>query len=318
MDDIIEQHLKTFNAVYLKGPKWCGKTFCCQRIANSEVNLLTDNNALLADINPLEILDGKTPRLIDEWQECTSLWDVIKVECSSRNKPGQFLLSGSVNTSEEEKKKIHHSGAGRIDKLVLRTCSLYETGESNGSISLKQLLENPDSCIGKKSNLSLDDLIFTICRGGWPYQFTVKNKKNQLLLAESYIKSIEDDESGEMNLRLRQRTRQFLKTYARNDQTINNNVTLIDDYLSGDLGSTKEEFYNLKRTFIEQYILDFTYSWSPNIRSKTSIRAIPKISFVDPSIATAVLGITPKDLKKDLNTLGFLFENLVSRDVNYR
>lgn len=315
MDDIIEKHLNTFNAVYLKGPKWCGKTFCCQRLANSEINLTTNNNALLAELNPNEILRGDTPKLIDEWQECISLWDKIKVECSSRNKPAQFLLSGSVNIAENEKDKIHHSGAGRIDKLILRTCSLYETGESNGSISLSKMFDNPDDCIGKTSNMSFEDIIYSICKGGWPYQFAVENKDDKLLLPESYINSIIDDESGKMNLRLRQRTRQFLKSLARNVQTSTNDETIIKDYLSGEVNSSRNEYYQLKKIFTDQYLLDYTYAWNPNIRSKTAIRMSPKISFVDPSIAVASLGLTPGELGKDFNTLGYLFENLVSRDM---
>ena len=315
MDDVIERHLNTFSAVYLKGPKWSGKTFCCQRLANSEINLTVNDYAQLAEINPNIVLDGDNPRLIDEWQECTSLWDKIKVECSSRNKTGQFLLTGSVNISDDEKNKIHHSGAGRIDKLVLRTCSLYETGESNGSISLEEMFNNPDICIGKKSDMSFEDIIYSICKGGWPYQFTVKNREDKLLLAESYIKSIIDDESGNMNLRLRQRTRQYLRSLARNVQTSTDDETIIKDYLSGEINSSRNEYFELKKIFTNQYLLDYTYAWNPNIRSKTAIRITPKISFVDPSIGVAALGITPLELGQDFNTLGYLFENLVSRDL---
>ena len=315
MDDVIEKHLNVFNAVYLKGPKWCGKTFCCQRLANSEINLMINDYAQLAEINPDEILKGATPKLIDEWQECTSLWDKIKVECSIRNKPAQFMLTGSVNVSKEKSREIHHSGAGRINKLVLRTCSLYETGESNGTVSIAELFKNPDSCIGKTSDMSFDETIFAICKGGWPYQFTVDNEEDKMLLPQSYINSIVDDESGKMNLRLRQRTKQFLKSLARNVQTCTTDENIIEDYLSGDINSSRNEYFELKKLFTEQYLLDYTYAWNPNIRSRSAIRTSPKISFVDPSIAVAALGITKGDLSKDFNTLGYLFENLVSRDM---
>lgn len=315
MDEVIEKHLNVFNAVYLKGPKWCGKTFCCQRLANSEINLTINDYAQLAEINPDEILKGTTPKLIDEWQECTSLWDKIKVECSARNKPAQFMLTGSVNVSEEKSAEIHHSGAGRIDKLILRTCSLYETGESNGTVSIAELFKNPNSCIGKTSDMSFDETIFAICKGGWPYQFTVDNEEDKMLLPQSYINSIVDDESGKMNLRLRQRTKQFLKSLARNVQTCTTDENIIEDYLSGDINSSRNEYFELKKLFTEQYLLDYTYAWNPNIRSRSAIRTSPKISFVDPSIAVAALGITKGDLSKDFNTLGYLFENLVSRDM---
>lgn len=315
MDEVLEKHLNVFNSVYLKGPKWCGKTYCCQRLANSEVNLTTNNNAQLGEVNPKAILDGETPRLIDEWQECPSIWDKVKVECSSRNKPAQFLLSGSVSVDDERKEEIHHSGAGRIDRLVLRTCSLYETGESNGTVSLQEMFNNPDVCIGKTSDMSFEDIAYAICKGGWPYQFAVEGKEEKLLLPESYIKSIVEDESGKMNLRLRQRTRQFLRSYARNVQTSTSDEILLKDFLSGDINSTRNDYFEMKKVFIEQYLLDYTYSWNSNIRSKTAIRMTPKISFVDPSIATAALGLTPEELGKDFNTLGYLFENLVSRDM---
>lgn len=315
IDPVLEKHLSIFGAVYLKGTRWSGKTFACQRLANSSIDISTKNNSVLAELNPKGILEGETPRLIDEWQECGSIWDEIKAEVSERAKPSQFLLSGSVSVSKEEQKKIHHSGAGRIDKLVLRPCSLFETNDSNGTISLQEMFSNPDNCIGKESKLSFEDMVFALCRGGWPFQFSLSNKEDQLLLAESYIRLIEDDESGKLNKRLRERTRQFLASLARNVQTSTNDTVLLEDYLSGDLGSTRNEFYELKNAFSNQYLLDYTLAWNSNIRSKTAIRTTPKISFADPSIATAVLGLSPKELMQDFNTLGYLFENLVSRDV---
>lgn len=315
MDSVIERHLSIFGGVYLKGPKWCGKTYCCERLAESEINLTDNGYAELAEINPSGILSGITPRFIDEWQLCASLWNKIKTEISARSKPSQFLLSGSVNVPDEERSKINHSGAGRIDKLVLRTCSLYETGHSNGEISIHEMFTNPDSCIGKISNLSFEKMVYALCAGGWPYQFEVKNDADKLLLPESYINSIVDDESGELNQRQKERTKQFLRSIARNVQTMTSDDSIIKDFLSGDLSSTRNEYFELKKIFKDQYLLDYTLAWNPNIRSKTSIRTTPKISFTDPSIAVAALGISPEELMMDFNTLGYLFENLVSRDV---
>lgn len=315
MDSVIEKHLSIFGGVYLKGPKWCGKTYCCERLAESEINLTDNGYAELAEINPSGILSGITPRFIDEWQLCASLWNKIKTEISARSKPSQFLLSGSVNVPSEERSKINHSGAGRIDKLVLRTCSLYETGHSNGEISIHEMFTNPDSCIGKISNLPFEKMVYALCAGGWPYQFEVKNDADKLLLPESYINSIVDDESGELNQRQKERTKQFLRSIARNVQTMASDDSIIKDFLSGDLSSTRNEYFELKKIFKDQYLLDYTLAWNPNIRSKTSIRTTPKISFTDPSIAVAALGISPEELMMDFNTLGYLFENLVSRDV---
>jgi len=315
MDEIIKKLLDSFPCVYIKGPKWCGKTYSALKLSNSSYNLLENGNCELAEINPDFVLKGMTPRLIDEWSECPKLWDKIKILCDKRSEPGQFILSGSVNIDKEKGKYIHHSGAGRIVKILLRPCSLYETGDSNGSISLSEMFTKPDNCIGKVSSLSFDDMLFALVRGGWPYQFKIKNKKEQLKLAKVYIDSIVDDESSYMNKRLRERTKQFLKSLSRNVQTFTDDQTLFKDYISGDLGSTRNEYFELKKIFTEHYLLDYTLSWNSNSRSKTSIRSKAKISFVDPSIPAYLLGIKVDSLKSDFNTLGYLFENLVSRDI---
>lgn len=310
LEKLVSIRLRTFPSVYIKGPKWCGKTYLCRKLANSEINLLVDNNKELAELNSDYIFDGDKPRLIDEWQECPSLWDKIKTKS---DQPSQFLLTGSVNLLNRE--NIHHSGVGRIDKLFLRPCSLYETGYSSGTISLKEFLLNPNCSIGKHSSLSFNDLINCICIGGWPYQFNLENIEDKLILPKSYINSIIDDESKLLNPRQKDRTRIFLKSISRNVQCTTKDETILQDYLSFENTSNRNEYFKLKKIFFDQYILDYTDCWNPNIRSKTSIRTSSKISLVDPSIAVASLDLSPEDLRHDFNTLGYLFENLVSRDI---
>ena len=317
-DSILEKKLKGKGAVLIQGPKWCGKTTTAEQISNSILYMAKpedkEQNLTLADINPSLLLNGNTPRLIDEWQIAPKLWDAVRFEIDHRNLEGQFILTGSavpVNMDE-----VTHTGTGRFAWLLMRPMSLYESGESNGNISLEMLFQENDNITGT-NNLSLQDIAYLCCRGGWP-RSTFMDKDIALEQAFDYYDAIvQSDISRVDNVnRNPEIAKKLMRAYARNlgsqvsNETLKNDM-IINDSFSLDTDTVLSYINALKKIFV----VEEAPAWNPNLRSKTAIRTADTRYFIDPSIATAALGLGPNDLIGDLNTFGLIFETLCIRDL---
>lgn len=318
IDETIKKKLKAKGAVLVEGPKWCGKTTSCEQISKSKLYMSDpsqkNQNILLAQMNPELLLEGETPRLIDEWQIAPKLWDAIRFEVDHRNNEGQFLLTGS--TTPVNKNDIDHSGTGRFSWVTMRPMSLYESGESNGSISLKDLFDKKDNIKGF-NNLTINDIAFLTCRGGWP-RATFMEKDIALEQAFDYFDSIikNDISSADGIIKDSERVKRLMKSYARNQGTQASITVLKEDMQNNDINSLNEDtIYSYINALKKIYVIEEVPAWNPNLRSKTAIRSSDTRYFVDPSIATAALGIGPNDLINDLHTFGLIFETLCIRDL---
>lgn len=318
VDEILRKKLLGKGAVLIEGPKWCGKTTTAEQISKSILYMDApadkEQNILLADINPSLLLSGETPRLIDEWQIAPKLWDAIRFEVDHRSSEGLFILTGSSVPADT--KEVTHSGTGRFAWLTMRPMTLYESGESNGSVSLKDLFDN-EKDINGINNLSLEDIAYLCCRGGWP-RSVFMNKEVALEQAFDYYDAIVNTDISRVDgvSRNSERAKNLMKSYARNIGTQASLETIKNDIINNDTFSldtdTVLSYINaLKKVFV----IEDSPAWNPNLRSKTSIRTSDTRYFVDPSIATATLGLGPKDLLNDLNTFGLIFETLCIRDL---
>ena len=317
-DKILKNKLLSKGAVLIEGPKWCGKTTTAEQIALSVLYMTKPEdmkqNISLAEINPSLLLSGDVPRLIDEWQVAPKLWDAIRFEVDHRNLEGQFILTGSsvpINMDE-----VTHSGTGRYTGMIMRPMTLFESRESNGSVSLKDLFEGKNNITGT-NNLSLEDVAYLCCRGGWP-RATFMDKEIALEQAFDYLDSVINSDVSKVDdvSRNPERTKNIMKSYARNLGSQASNETIKSDVLKNDSFSldtdTVLSYINALRKI---FVVEDTMAWNPNLRSKTAIRTTETRYFVDPSIAVAALGIGPNDLINDLNTFGLIFENLCVRDL---
>lgn len=318
-DKKIEHYLKLFGAVTIEGPKYCGKTWAGRYHSNSEVLLHnktgeTSNNVELAKISPSIILEGKKPKLIDEWQEATNLWDEIRADVDRTGLKGQYILTGS---STPNRKGISHSGAGRYGKIYLRTMSLYESGDSTGEISLKDICENKmkDKLTGE---VDLKNLARLIIRGGWPgyIEYTAKDASEAI---EEYIKLIIDDDLIRLDgvNRDKNKMKLLLKSLARNESTTVSNMTIKRDISETDNADIDvDTVASYLNALSKLYLLDNDEPFSPNVRSSIRVKKSEKRHFADPSIACALLNIREESkLINDLETFGFLFEAMVERDL---
>jgi len=316
LDDKLDVYIQTFGAVLLEGPKWCGKTTTASKHSRSILKMQDPrqfkNNILIAETAPDLLLEGEKPRLIDEWQVAPNLWDSVRVYVDEIGESGQFILTGSATPLIE---KTMHSGTGRIARIMMRPMSLFESLDSSGLISLKELFDgvNFKSC---KSNLGIKEIANLICRGGWP-QSIGRDMESSMLIAEQYVKSVYETDINQLDGTLKdpKRVQLFLKSYARNLQTLTKNTVLLEDMKSNDISLTETTFYSYLNALSRLFIIEETPAWAPNIRSKTAIRTSNKKGFVDPSIATAVLSQSPDSLLKDFELFGFLFEALCIRDL---
>lgn len=306
-------------AIVIVGPKWCGKTTTAQQHSKSELKLQDPDNREInlktADIKPSLLLKGEKPRLIDEWQVAPILWDAVRTSVDDLNEKGLYILTGSTSIDES---KIMHSGTGRISRLIMRPMSLYENGESNGKISLMDLFNTPSLDIdGITSDLTLDDLIFVTCRGGWSNTLNIDDKDEQLYVAYDYVNSTCESDVSRVDgvKRNPNKVKSLLKAYSRNISTLTSNKTILNDIITNYEDISETTYYSYIDALTRLFVIDNVPSWSPNIRSKTSIRSVYKKEFIDPSIAVASLGISPDILSYDLNTFGFLFETLCIRDL---
>jgi len=318
-DKKIEHYLKLFGAISIEGPKYCGKTWAGRYHSNSEVLLHkttgeTSNNVELAKISPSIILEGEKPRLIDEWQEATNLWDEIRVDVDKTGLKGQYILTGS---STPNRKGIAHSGAGRYGKIQLRTMSLYESGDSTGDISLEKLCNN-DFKAKAIGEVDLRNLAKLIIRGGWPANLDYSAKDASEAI-EEYINIIIDDDLNRLDgiNRDKHKVRLLLKSLARNESTTVSNMTLKKDINAID---NEDIDIDTLATYLDAldrlFLLDNDEPFSTNIRSSVRVKQSEKRHFADPSIACSILNIREENkLINDLNTFGFLFEALVERDL---
>lgn len=321
-DEIIEKKLNSSGAVLVVGPKWCGKTTTSEQHSCS-VNYISDpmnlnKNMILAEININSLLEGDKPKLLDEWQIIPQLWDAVRFAVDHSKGVGQFILTGSaVPMDNEEQKKIHHTGTGRITTLRMRPMSLWESGDSNGAVSLQYLFDNPGSMILGESTSSIEDVAFLICRGGWPIATTL-GKEYALETAFSYYKAVADVDISRVDgvKRSSTRAKRLMRSLARHQGSQVTLTGIKNDMASNDTESLDVETVS---SYIEAlkkiYVIEDMEAWNPNLRSKAAIRTTDTRYYVDPSIATAALGIGPADLVNDLNTMGLLFETMAVRDL---
>lgn len=317
IDSEIKLKLKAFGALYIEGPKWCGKTTTGLHFCKSFVKLQNDYNQpnLIESIklNPTAFLNGDKPRLIDEWQDAPVIWDAIRNYSDENEGFGHFILTGSTS----KKVKTRHTGTGRISTIKMYPMSLYESKESTGSISLKKLFDKTE-ILGANavSKINFNELIFAACRGGWPSSLIIEGKEAQLLVAKDYYKQIYSKDIFNIDNKKRNPNimRTLLTSYARNISTLANNSTILKDVSS---------HYEISRTTIDDYInvLEQLFivqdidAWCPSIRSKDKIRSSKKREFIDPSLAVAALSLNPKILEMDVRTFGFIFETMCIRDL---
>lgn len=318
VDTILEKKLKSKDAVLIQGPKWCGKTTTAEHKCKSILYLSNPDersqNFELIELNPSILLKGKTPRLIDEWQLAPKLWDAIRFEVDHRNEEGQFVLTGSSVPANMD--EVKHTGTGRFAYLTMRPMSLYESGESNGQISLEKLFQNEEKQEGI-NNLTLEDIAYLCCRGGWPRSIFMDKKISLEQAYDYYDAIINSDISRVDNIaRNPERTINIMKSYARNIGTQATNETIKKDIINNDTTSLDTDtIYSYITALKKLFVIEEAPAWNPNLRSKTAIRTSDTRYFVDPSIAIAALGLGPNDLINDLNTFGLIFETLCIRDL---
>lgn len=318
-DGLLKLHLEAFGAVQIMGPKWCGKTTTAEKQAKSIIKMqdpdIRDSYLATARTKPSLLLKGDTPRLIDEWQVAPVLWDAVRHAVDERRAKGQFILTGSTVIDDEA---IMHTGTGRISKMSMYPMSLYESKESNGKISLRELFDNKEYDIdGITSNLSVENLIFAACRGGWPASLDIASKKAQLLIAKDYVDIICNEDISKVDKVQRNPSlaRLILRSYARNLCTLVKKTTMLADVSAEMEGTSLPTFDNYVEALEKLFVIEDIEAWSPAIRSATVIRTGKKRCFVDPSIAVAALGTSPQKLELDLKTFGFIYESLCIRDL---
>lgn len=319
-DIILKERLEAFGAVLIEGPKWCGKTTTAEQIAKSVIKLqdpdMRNEYLATAASKPSLLLQGETPRLIDEWQDAPVIWDAVRTMVDKRNLPGQFILTGS---NAVDKKAIFHSGTGRISRMKMLPMSLWEYGESNGNISLQQLFDDPTLDIdGITSDMQVEDLIFAACRGGWPATLNIKSDKARLFVAKDYVDSVcKEDISRIDGVQRDERiAKKLLRSYARNISTLAKQTSILADIVSsGEVSLTKPTFEDYVKALERLFVICDIDAWCPAIRSKTAIRSGHKRAFIDPSIAVAALELTPEALHTQLKTFGFIFEQMCVRDL---
>ncbi|MCF0204688.1 MAG: ATP-binding protein [Muribaculaceae bacterium] len=321
-DAILEKKLKSSGAVLVEGPKWCGKTTTAEQQAKS-INYVSDpmslqRNQILAEMNINALLDGDKPKLLDEWQVIPQLWDAVRFAVDHSKGIGQFIMTGSaVPPDDKEQNKIHHTGTGRITTMMMRPMSLWESGDSSGEVSLRELFENPGKPIFSEPRLTLDDVAFLMCRGGWPIATTLEHEY-ALETAFSYYNAVTEIDISRIDgvKRSVSRTKRLMRSLARHQGSQVALTGIKADMATNDTDSLDVETIS---SYIEAlkkiFVIEDMEAWNPNLRSKAAIRAADTRYYVDPSIATAALGVGPKDLVKDLKTMGLLFETMAVRDL---
>jgi len=320
IDKTIEEKMQVMGCVVVKGPKWCGKTTTAKQFAESVLELQDPVEGKrykeIAENNIKLLLEGENPRLIDEWQLIPNIWNAIRCDVDKKDAAGLYIITGSVTPHDEDTKDLH-SGIGRMSFVTMYPMSLFESGDSNGSISLKDILNGNVDVNGQKSDITYERLAYLTCRGGWPSAVKMKDENLALKTATEYLDvlcetDIENTEKRNINPAL---TRAIIRAYSRLVCTVETEKTLYEDIRNsyGDVSDPTIRTYlnKLKRL----YVTDEIEAWNPNIISKTNMRTSPKKALVDSSIACAALQCSPKELALDPISFGLLFENLVDRDL---
>lgn len=317
-DRILKRKVLGKGAVLIEGPKWCGKTTTAKQLAKSVLDL-GDSSVLrqsvqLIELSPKTLLEGKTPRLIDEWQALPPIWDSIRSEVDKRGEPSQFILTGSSVLPEAD--ETIHSGTGRYAYIKMRPMSLYESGESNGKVSLADLFDGKPFET-QTNDLTIVDITYLTCRGGWPWA-TLISKEVALDQAFDYVDSVVNKDIQRVDgvKRSPERAKLLLRSYARNISQQVPLSTIRKDMLANDSSTLDEDTVtDYIKALKKLFVIEDLEAWNPNLRSKAAIRTTDTRHFVDPSIGTASLGLGPKDLINDLKSFGFFFEDMVVRDL---
>lgn len=318
LDRELDLRLRSVGATLIVGPKWCGKTTTAKQKAASVLEMqdpdLQEGYLKLADTKPSLLLRGEKPRLIDEWQLAPVLWDAVRVSVDRSDEKGQYILTGSVVKDDS---KTKHTGTGRISRLEMQTMSLWESKESSGQVSLAEMFRRPESEIdGAQGKLSMEELLFATCRGGWPSSLQVKGDDAKLFIAEDYVNNVAEVDISRIDNVSRdpKLAAALLKSYARNISSLATTVTIRKDLLAVQEVSapTVDSYLDALRRL---FVISEVGAWCPAVRSATEMRSRPKRGMCDPSIAAAALGVKPEYFLKDFKTFGFLFESLVMRDL---
>lgn len=319
VDDELSLRLEAFGATLIVGPKWCGKTTTGEQKAKSILRMQDpdrrDGYLATAAAKPSLLLKGANPRLIDEWQVAPVLWDAVRTDVDQRQEEGLFILTGSTSVDSS---KIMHSGTGRISRMKMYPMSLFESKESNGEISLKALFDHPDMDIdGITSELSVEKLIFSACRGGWPAALRRKSDAAKLMIAKDYLNNICESDISTVDGVQRNPTwtNMILRSYARNVSTLAKKTNIYRDVAANADSMTLQTMDTYLNALEKLFVIEDVEAWCPAIRSATTIRSGKKRGFIDPSIPVAALGLTPEYFQSDLKTFGFIFECLCIRDL---
>ena len=322
VDEILDFYLESMGAVLIEGPKWCGKTRTGEEHAKSVVKLQDPDNVdkyrAAIKAKPSILLEGPTPRLIDEWQDFPILWNAVRHLVDERGEDGQFILTGSAVPCEEKKDKIppRHTGTGRIVRMRMRPMSLWESGESTGEISLSALFDGAYAVTGR-SSIGVDEIAHLVCRGGWPQAVLAKTPRAAYMKSSSYVDEVvhEDVHRVDGVERNPDRVRNLLKSLARNISTMATNETILQDLKANDSSISEKTLSSYLNALRKIFLVEDVPAWSPSLKSRLAIRSAMKRQFVDPSVATAVLGATPRRLLNDFCSFGSFFESLCVRDV---
>ena len=316
-DEKLKLSLATSGAVLIVGPKWCGKTRTAEEVAASILYMQDTDHAeaykLLADTKPSKLLEGETPRLIDEWQQAPVLWNTVRFAVDKRRARGQFILTGSVVPPQTSDM---HTGTGRISRMTMRTMSLYESGESTGGISLADLFDGKTDMFDE-NKLSIEQIAFILTRGGWPEAVGEENEKYALHMVYNYLDAVANQDMSRIDgvERNPDRVYALLRSIARNISTQANTATLLKDLVSNDEGLCDKTINDYVNALKKLYVVEDLPAWSPHLRSKRAIRTTAKRHFTDPSIATASLRADTGKLMNDFKAFGYLFESLCIRDL---
>lgn len=318
VDKEIKEKLSMMGAILVKGPKWCGKTTSSKQFAKSVLEMqnpdLQENYIELANTKPSLLLEGEKPRLIDEWQLVPKLWNAVRYSVDKTGKQGQYILTGSATPKEDD---TLHSGVGRFAFVTMKPMTLFESGDSNGKISLTEILNGNRDIDGIKTDLTYEEIAYVLCRGGWPTTINMPKKKS-LQIAKNYIDVLCESDISRVDgvNRNPELARAILKAYARQVSTIDSNTSLYNDVKANYADISERTIMDYIDVLKKLFIIEEIPAWNPNIRSKTAIRTANKKSMIDPSLAVAALGCSYKELMLDIRTYGLLFENLVNRDLS--
>ncbi len=315
-DHLLQEHLEAMGAVLIEGAKWCGKTSTARQKAGSVLMLQDPDQQesfkISIEVKPSLLLRGDTPRLLDEWQMYPVLWDAVRFAVDQREAVGQFILTGSAVPMDGA---VMHTGTGRISRMLMRPMSLFESGDSNGDVSLKALFEGKTDIEGL-SKLSIERLAYLVCRGGWPGAVKL-DEKAALQVANAYLEAVINADIHRVDgvEKNPDRVRLMLRSLARNVCTMSTAKTIIDDVVANDITMTEKTYSSYMNALKRIFVVENSPAWQPSLRSKTAIRSSEKRNFVDPSIGIAALHASPDYLLNDFETFGFYFESLCTRDI---